>query len=211
VNNLPEIKIISFDVEGTLASPDFSTAVWYEGIPTLYARQYNLSFAEALAEVKKAYAEVGDGRREWYDIKYWFRRFQLGDYRPIMETCRAKATHYPEVRETLNRLSPEYTLIATSGSAREFLEYLLDGSAGSFKRVFSSISDYGQVKTPQFYLTVCREMGVEPGEILHIGDSWRFDVLAAQEAGVRALFLDRGQAPGKDDSLFSLREVCDWL
>jgi len=34
-----EIKIISFDVEGTLVSPDFSQAVWYEGIPALYSQR----------------------------------------------------------------------------------------------------------------------------------------------------------------------------
>lgn len=207
MKNLSDIKIISFDVEGTLVSPDFSTAVWHEGIPALYARKYGISFTEAVVTVRKAYNEVGDGRKEWYDIEYWFERFRLGDYQPLMESCRDRATRYPEVKETLDLLSSRYTLIASTGSAREFLGYLLDGIAGYFKRVFSSISDYGQVKTPQFYRTVCREMQAEPAAIVHIGDSWRFDVLAAQEAGIRALHLDREQSTGNNDSLRSLEEL----
>jgi len=31
--------------------------------------------------VEDCYLKVGDQRREWYDIKYWFQRFQLGEAR----------------------------------------------------------------------------------------------------------------------------------
>jgi 5'-nucleotidase len=206
-----EIRVISFDVEGTLASPDFSNAVWYEGIPALYARRHNLNFEEALAKVKGAYDEVGDRRKEWYDIRYWLERFQLGDYQPILEGCRSRAAFYPEVPEMLSSLAQKYTLIATSGSAREFLSYLLDGIENHFDRVFSSISDYGQLKTPQFYLAVCREMDVKPREVVHIGDSLRFDVMAAQEAGIRAFHIQRGQSPGSGTSLASLSDLKERL
>jgi len=202
-----EIKIISFDVEGTLVSPDFSLAVWYEGIPALYSRRHNRDFAGALAEVKKAYDEVGDRQKEWYDIRYWCERFQLGDYQLMMESYRDRAVHYPEVKGILGSLGNQYKLIATSGSAREFLGYLMDGIAGYFERVFSSISDYEQVKTPQFYLAVCREMKVKPGEMVHIGDNWQFDVLAAQEAGIRAFHIQRGHPPRSGDSLGSLTDL----
>lgn len=189
-----EIRVISLDVEGTLVSPDFSNAVWYEGIPALYARRYNLSFDRALAEVKRAYDEVSNKRTEWYDIRYWLKRFQLGDYQPIMERYRSRAACYPEVPEMLDSLKQKYTLIAASGSAREFLSYLLDGIESRFDRIFSSISDYGQVKNPQFYLTVCREMNAKPGEMVHIGDSLQFDVEAAQEAGIRTLHVRRSRS-----------------
>ena len=206
-----EIRVISFDVEGTLASPDFSNAVWYEGIPALYARRYNLGFDEALAEIRRAYDEVGDKKKEWYDIRYWLERFRLGDYQPILESCRSRAACYPEVPEMLSCLAQKYTLIATSGSAREFLSYLLDGIESHFDRVFSSISDYGQLKTPQFYLTVCREMNVKPGEMVHIGDSLQFDIMAAQEAGIRAFHIHRGQSSGSHTSLASLSDLKERL
>ncbi|TET40573.1 MAG: hypothetical protein E3J65_00725 [Dehalococcoidia bacterium] len=76
-----KIKVVSFDVEGTLVTPDFSRAVWYEGIPSLYAKRNGISFEEARSMVEDCYLKVGDQRREWYDIKYWFQRFQLGEAR----------------------------------------------------------------------------------------------------------------------------------
>ena len=143
--------------------------------------------------VEEAYDEVGERRKEWYDIRYWFDLFQLGDYRRVLETYRHRALPYPETLQVLSTLGRAYTLIISSSSAREFLPYLLDGIDRYFARVFSSISDYGQLKNPEFYLTVCREMGVEPGQMVHVGDSWQFDFLAAKEIGIKVFHIDRGQ------------------
>jgi FMN phosphatase YigB (HAD superfamily) len=84
---------------------------------------------------------------------------------------------------------------------------LLDGLGGHFVRVFSSISDYGQLKNPQFYAWVCQEMGVEPLEMVHIGDSQRFDLIAAKEAGIRAFHLNRDEESVDPEALRSLAEL----
>ena len=42
------IKVVSFDVEGTMVTTDFSYAIWFEMIPQRYAERWGLSFAEAL-------------------------------------------------------------------------------------------------------------------------------------------------------------------
>jgi hypothetical protein len=47
------IKVVSFDADGTLVTPDFSQAVWYEGVPSLYARKNGISFQEAKAFIEK--------------------------------------------------------------------------------------------------------------------------------------------------------------
>jgi len=39
---MDEIKIVSLDVEGTLATTDFSSAVWFEAIPRQYAERYGV-------------------------------------------------------------------------------------------------------------------------------------------------------------------------
>lgn len=201
------IKVVSFDAEGTLVTPDFSQAVWYEGIPSLYARRNGIGFEQARVIVEKEYREVGDQRKEWYDIKYWFQRFGLGDYRELLEEHKHKVSCYAEVMEVLPSLGNDYTLIVVSGSAREFLPYLLAGIEGYFVRIFSSISDYDQLKSPAFYLKVCHEMGVLPEEMAHIGDSWQFDFIAAREVGIRAFHLDRGGYAGNKDSLTSLADL----
>jgi len=196
MRELGGVRIISFDVEGTLVTPAFSKVVWHEEIPRLYARRWNLPFERAKEEVERAYDEIGDKRMEWYDIKYWFRRFDLSDYREALRRCAHKIERYPEVEEVLSSLGRKFTLIISSGSAREFLEFLLQGIEGHFAAVFSSVSDFKEIKNPGFYLKICRILGVEPGEIAHVGDSFDFDYLAPRSVGIKAFHLDREDARG---------------
>lgn len=204
---MSRIKVVSFDADGTLVTPDFSQAVWYEGLPSLYARKNGISFQEAKAFIEKEYQVVGDCRVEWYDIKYWLQRFGLGDcHQQMLEDYRHTVCCYPEVAQALSSLSKDYTLIVVSCSTKEFLPYLLDGIEGHFSRVFSSVSDYGQIKTPEFFLEVCRQMSVSPEEMAHVGDLWEQDFIAANEAGIKAFHLDR---KGERKDARSLRSLTD--
>ncbi|KRC89442.1 HAD family hydrolase [Terrabacter sp. Root85] len=45
---------------------------------------------------------------------------------------------------------------------------------------------------PRVYLEACRLVGAEPRRVVCIGDSIEWDVLGAQAAGLRAVWLDRG-------------------
>ena len=153
------------------------------------------------------YDEVSDQRKEWYDIKYWFKRFRLGNYHQVMETNSHRQSCYPEVAEVLSSLGKQYKLVIATGSAREFLPFLLDGINRYFTLVFSSISDYGQVKNPEFYLRMCEEMGISPREMVHVGDSWQYDFLAANEAGIEAFHLDRERRQSDCSSLASLQDL----
>jgi len=208
---MSKVKVISFDADGTLVTPDFSQAVWYEGVPSLYARKNGISFQEAKAFIEKEYQVLGDHRIEWYDIKYWLQRFGLGPplagHQQILEGYRHRVSCYPEVAQALSSLSKDYTLIVVSCSTREFLPYLLDGIEGYFARIFSTVSDYGQVKTPEFYLEVCRQMGVSPREMAHVGDLWEQDFLAAKQAGLKAFHLDRKGERKDGSSLVSLADL----
>ena len=204
---MSRIKVVSFDADGTLVTPQFSQAVWYEGVPSLYAKKNGISFQKAKAFIEKEYQVVGDCRIEWYDIKYWLQRFGLGDcHQQLLEDYRHRVSCYPEVAQALSSLSKDYTLIVVSCSTREFLPYLLNGIERYFARVFSSISDYGQIKTPQSYLEVCKQMGVSPEEMAHVGDLWDQDYLAAKKAGIMAFHLNR-RGERKDGR--SLRSLAD--
>jgi len=208
---MSKVKVVSFDADGTLVTPDFSQAVWYEGVPTLYANKNGISFEEAKAFIEKEYRVVGDHRIEWYDIKYWLQRFGLGPplagHEQILEDYSHRVSCYPEVAQALSSLSKDYTLIVVSCSTREFLPYLLDGIEGYFARIFSTVSDYGQIKTPEFYLEVCRQMGIAPEEMAHVGDLWEQDFLAAKEAGLKAFHLDRRGERQDGSSLRSLADL----
>ena len=202
------IKIISFDVDGTLVTPDFSYAVWFEGIPALYAKRHNVSLEEAREFADKEYRQIGEWRIEWYDIKYWFERFNLGNYyQKVLDDYRHKVSCYAEVPEALSSLGKDYKLIVISSSTREFLDYLLDGLDGYFAEVFSTVSDFSQVKTPEFYLEICLLMHIAPDEMAHVGDLWDVDYVAPRKAGIRAFHLDRKKTRADGKSLTSLADL----
>lgn len=205
MDRLDGIRIVSFDVEGTLVTPDFSYSIWYEAIPQKYAEKEGIDFETARKVIEEEYSKVGDQRLEWYDVRYWFQKFGLGSPEPVLESCRHRVCYYPEVRHVVDELSRRYVLIVASGSMREFLRHLLHDIEPYFSRVFSSLSDYRQLKTPEFYLQICRAIGVHPEEVAHVGDNRDFDFIAPQKVGIRAFHLDRKGEHG--DALTSLAEL----
>lgn len=208
---MDKIKIVSFDVEGTLVTTDYSYTIWFETIPSLYAATHNMDVALARSKVEDEYRKVGDQRLEWYDIRYWFDKFKLGAPFSAMEKARSRVSYYPETKEVLNALQGEYILTIASGSPHEFLEHLLMDIEPYFTRIFSSVSDYGQVKTEEFYRKMVAELDAKPEQIVHIGDNRQFDFLAPSALGIKSYYLER-QVPAKfADSLNNLRQLVDLL
>ena len=205
-----QIELVSLDAEGTLVTPDFSETIWHEAIPALYAQKKGLEFGQAKKSITEEYDKVGVHRLEWYDIEYWFRCLDLGSSELVIASCLNKIAHYPEVMEVLSSLAGRYRLVVASGTPLKLLHYLLRDIRPYFVRVFSSVSHYRQVKTPDFYLKICEEMAVEPGRVIHVGDSWQFDFLNASQAGINALYIDRSGA-NHQDSLGDLTHLKDLL
>jgi len=188
---MKQIELISFDAEGTVVTPDFSQAIWHEAIPALYAKKQGLDFAQAKRYIVQEYDKIGDQRLEWYDIEYWFDYLGLGSSEPVIDSCLSKIAYYPEVTEVLSCLTSKYKLIVASGTPLELLQLLLHDVKPYFVRIFSSVSHFGQLKSPDFYVSICEEMGIEPGRVTHVGDNWQFDFLNARQVGINALYLDR--------------------
>jgi putative hydrolase of the HAD superfamily len=188
-------KIISFDMDGTLIAPEFTDWVWLHGIPTLYAEKFRIPFEEAKAFVEREYRKVGEGAIEWYDIKYWFRFFQLEmPWQVLMGRYIDKIKIYPDVNPLLDRLKDKFSLVLTSNAGREFIDIELKatGLGGFFDRIFSATSDFGDVKkTTRFYYRICEILGSKPDEIVHVGDHHEFDYLVPRTLGIHAFYLDR--------------------
>ena len=209
--NLNKIKVVSFDVEGTLVTPDFSYAVWFEAIPERYAERNGIDFELARKAIEEEYRKVGDQRLEWYDVRYWFSKLGLDKPEQVLEKYESRVRYYPEVKEVLASLSERYKLVVASGSMRDFLYHLLHDIEPYFTRIFSSLTDYKQLKTSEFYLKMCQVMEVKPEQIAHVGDNWQFDFVAPTEVGIRAFYLDRKQQMNHSESLANLLEFTDRL
>ena len=189
------LKIISFDMDGTLVDAEFTDWVWGHGIPALYAKKVGVTFEEAKTFVTDEYRKVGEGAIEWYDIKYWFRFFELeGSWRGVMEQYTDKIKVYPDVHQILDRLRGRFPLVLTSNAGREFIdiEMKATGLRRYFNRIFSATSDFGQVKkTADFYQRICRALETKPQEMVHVGDHYDFDYLVPRSLGIHAFYLNR--------------------
>ena len=204
------IKVISFDAEGTLVTPDFTDSVWHKAIPSLYAEKKGMDSTQANEVVTKEYEEIGEQRLEWYDINYWFRYFQLGSPETMIQSCMDKLQYYPEVIEVLSSLSKQYKLVIASGTPMELLYPMLQDMEPYLTRIFSAPSHYRQLKTPEFYRELCKAMNTQPEQVVHVGDNWQFDFLNPRQIGINACYLDRA---GKDhqESISNLSELKSYL
>jgi len=187
------IKVLSFDLEGTLTTLSFSKKVWNEGIPKLYAEQNGVSFSEAYEIVLKEYWKIGDDRVEWYDIKFWFKKLNLrSDWRSLLRAYLKDLAIYPEVPKVLSYFKGRKSLIIISNSSREFLDIALKLIGDYFDEAFSAVSDFNMLKDdPKLYEIICERLNVEPGELSHVGDHYLCDYLTPRKLGIRSFFLDR--------------------
>ena len=205
------IKVISFDLDGTLVAPEFNEWVWGVGIPQRFAEKRGIPFNEAKEIVEGEYRKVGDGSLEWYDIKYWFNFFQLdGNWKPLLNRFSQRIKIYPEVLKVLKDLSSHYRLIIISNAAREFIDIEVEVAElrGYFSRIFSATSDFGQVKkTAEFYGRICQVLLIGSQEMVHVGDHWEFDYLVPKGLGIQALHIDRSGNRRGEDVIRNLEEV----
>jgi len=198
-------------MDGTLIDSEFTDWVWSYGIPVLYGEKKGLSFEEAKKVVEGEYRKVGEGAIEWYDIKYWFRLFQLEQsWKDVMKQFVHKIKVYHDVNHILDRLKERFPLILTSNAGREFIEIEMEatGLDKYFDRIFSATSDFRVVKkTTEFYQQICHILNVGPQEIVHVGDHYDFDYLVPRRLGIQAFYVDRSGQQNGDFILKDLREL----
>ena len=195
------MKIISFDLDGTLVTDAFTQVVWHQGIPQLYAEKCGCTLRDAQEFIVQEYNKVGDTALEWYDIHYWLDFFDLEvDWKTLLGKFKSMITTYPEVKEVLSYLNKTHQLIITSNAAREFLNTEIEETTLSpyFDHIFSATSDFKEVKkTEAFYMKICSTLNVKHTQIIHIGDHYDFDYRIPQQLGMTSYYLDRtGETEG---------------
>ena len=202
------IKIISFDADGTLVDPEYNDLIWFKEIPQLIARKRNISFEDAKKIALKEYNDLGKDNLNWYDINYWISYFAL-EISPnkILEKYEPQVQIYPEVIPLLEELKKNFILIVITAMPREFLIPKMKNLEKHFKFTFSAISDFKELKNTVIYSKITKMLNVSPEQILHIGDNWKFDYLAARKAGLNALYLDRNNIKKEKHIINNLGEV----
>jgi len=188
----------------------YADLVWLEGLPKIYALEKKIDLEKAKQFLLEKYDETGEDRVEWYDIEYWFNRFNLKyNWRELLEKYRPVIETYSEVTNVLRRLYKKFDLIITSNARREFIEVELEETKlrKYFTHAFSSTSDFHKVKkVTEFYSMICDKMNIHPDEMIHIGDHEEFDYNIPRKLGITSFHLDREKTNEGAFIVYDLKE-----
>jgi HAD superfamily hydrolase (TIGR01549 family) len=210
------LKLISFDLDGTITDTSFVDSVWLVGIPRLYALKKNLPFEDAARYVKREYDKVGRKRLEWYDLNYWIKKFGLAvSPKELLNSYKSRIRAFPEVPGVLEEIKKrDMRQIIVSNARREFVDIEIDKTniAHYFDHVFSSTSDFGLIKkSVDTFQKVCNTCGIMPQEMVHVGDDRFFDFEIPKKLGISAFFLDRTGQSTQKSTIHNLQELNERL
>lgn len=205
------IKIISFDLDGTLVKNTYADSVWLDGFPKLYAKEKSITINQAKEFLFKEYEKVGKDKKEWYDIDWWFKKFKIyEDWRNLLNSYRNVIEIYSETKTILSNLSKKYELIIISNAKREFIDIQLEETEikSYFKYIFSSLTDFDAVKKiPNVYKQICNKIRIHPQEMIHIGDNKEFDFISPQKIGIKSYYLNREKTEHGNYVLYTLSDI----
>jgi putative hydrolase of the HAD superfamily len=133
----------------------------------------------------------------------------------LFHAARNAVTPYDDVLPALALLGSRYLVGSISNGVAD-LEVI--GLAGHFK-VSLAAARFGRAKPdPAIFLAACAALEVAPGEAVYVGDDLQLDVVGAQQAGLRAVWLNRKggdahlEAGVRPDAICAdLDELLDWL
>ncbi|MFW6075172.1 MAG: HAD family hydrolase [Chloroflexota bacterium] len=132
--------------------------------------------------------------------------------REILLPSVASATPVPGAIEAVKELaaSGRHIVVISSAIYHPFLEWTLDkfGISKDVDSIVTSASCGWYKSSPKIYEHVLNEWQLSPRELLHIGDSYRFDVMPASEVGIDTILFDAsGQRRDFSPALMSISDL----
>lgn len=118
----------------------------------------------------------------------------------LMRAAAAKAKPIPGAVETVRAIAEAGIRLGVVSSAvyHPFLEWTLDefGVKDAFTTIVTSASAGFYKSRPEIYLHAAELLAAQPGHMVHVGDSLRFDVGGASRAGMGTVWLQFPDKPG---------------
>jgi len=227
--NLERIRAISLDLDDTLWPiwPTIERAEtvlhsWLEINAPMTAAMF--STPRALREIRDA---VGQRRPDLAHDLTALRRESIrvalccaGDDPQLAEPAfelffaeRHNVTLFPDALPALEFLAARYPLVSLSNGNAELARM---GLAPFFVASVAALKVGLAKPDPRIFHAAAGAAGVQPHEVLHVGDDVLLDVLGARDSGMQAAWLNRAQAlwphaETPDLELASLSELCDAL
>ena len=116
---------------------------------------------------------------------------------------------FPETEEVLRGLRREGMPVHVVSNNTDFLLETISrlGWESCFQSVTFSQEVGAEKPDPKVFALALSRASLPPSEVVHVGDSWEADYLGALRAGLKGIWLNRGQAraPGPCEMIADLR------
>jgi putative hydrolase of the HAD superfamily len=208
------IRVISLDAGGTLIEPLPSVGHVYAQVAAEHG-EADLDPDELTRHFLRQWKEKKDfgytracwrnlaaktfqrGRLEFFDQLY--QRFTRADVWRV----------YPDVFPALRELREAGLQLAVISNWDERLRPLLAelGLDPFFDVITISLETGCQKPAPEIFQKTAASLGIMPGEMLHVGDSWAEDLEGAIGAGMKGLLLDRSGERRGSETITSLGDL----
>jgi len=212
---IEEIKAISFDLGGCISDNTFDERIWRKEIPMIYAKERNVPFNVAVKEVSAEYKRLWGKINGWRNPDFWFNHFNFKESSDdMMLRLQDEVTLYTDVISIFKELSSKFDLVIISRADRKFLDFKLKNNNLNkyIKASFSTISDFNEYgKNTYVYQEMLRKLGLQPSQLIHVGDSHELDYRVPTSLGIKSFIIDRMGDEKKKyivRDLFEFREAC---
>lgn len=128
----------------------------------------------------------------------------------MLEDELASVELYPDALDALRRIRDQGVTIAVASNLAEPYAAPLMALLGDLVDVWHFSFAVGAAKPQRaFYDALTGRLGIEAGEMLMVGDTWKDDVAGAVDAGARARWLDRAGRGGYVRRFVAARSLDD--
>jgi putative hydrolase of the HAD superfamily len=126
--------------------------------------------------------------------------------------ARQKVIFFEDALPALQFLKAKHPLVALSNGTADIQKV---GLSAYFTAAFNPLNLGVSKPDPKMFLAGAQAVGVLPNEVLHIGDDPHLDVLAAQRAGLQAVWVNRDEKLWTHEvhpapfTVISLKKLCE--
>jgi HAD superfamily hydrolase (TIGR01549 family) len=214
------LQLVLFDLDDTLFDHQYSRRCGLLSLQHAYPPLAQVPMEDLVAEHERqltaSYDQVLDGTVSLSANRLErFRRMfvNCGVAMPVADVERAMQRYrrayeahrraVPGVVALLAHLHPRLRIgVVTNGLVKTQQEKIVACKLEGFIDFLLTSEEVGVKKPdPRLFLLALEQAKTRREDAVVIGDSWTLDVLGAQQAGIRSLWLNRGQEPCPDPRL----------
>jgi 2-haloacid dehalogenase len=206
-------KYITFDCYGTLIRfrmGDLARELFADRIPAHSMEQFVKDFsAYRLDEVLgawKPYSEVLHNAVQ-RTCRRWKIEFRADEARRFYEAVPTWGPH-PDVPAPLARIAQHIPLVILSNASNDQIHHNVAKLGAPFHAVFTAQQAQAYKPRLQAFEYMLDQLGCSPADILHVSSSLRYDLMSADDLGVRnKVFVARGHEPSTP--YYNYHEITD--